>query len=237
MKKSTFFTFAAVAMLLADTSAAKASIASPALITPNDTFTFDIAGFNSTGVGYILGSDETATFGTTQTFATAGYNGQAYTISSSEAIGAATTVDTITVSTPTNFLTSTTVNGTTITILQFDLGDANSGVTSGAANPLNYLTPVTGATSSGYILYSTANTQFNLTSAPTVITPTSLSDAEGVNDGTTAISGLAIHQFTLTISYPTLALIPEPSTYAFVGLGALSLGTVFLRRNRRQAAV
>ena len=93
-------------------------------------------------------SDETATFGMTQTFTAAGYNGQDYTITSSEAIGVTTTVDTITVSTPTNFLSTTTANGTKITQLQFDVGDANSGVTSGIADPLNYLTAVTGATSS-----------------------------------------------------------------------------------------
>ena len=242
MKKSTFFTLAAAA-LLAGTSAAQASSTElslpkvqPEIIAPMDTFTFDIAGFNSAGTtGYILGPDQTATFGTTQTFTAAGYNGQDITISSSEAIGVNTTVDTITVSTPTNFLTTTTVNGTKITQLQFDVGDANSGVTSGTADPLNYLLPVTGATSSGYILYSAANTQFNLMSTPTLITSTSLSDVEGVSDGTTAISTLAVHQFTLTITYPTLALVPEPSTYAAAAIGALALGTVLLRRNRRSA--
>jgi hypothetical protein len=246
MKKGTIlFTLAATVGLLSLSSTAGATEFSPefavhpvapAIITAMDTFTFDISGFNSAGTtGYILGADQTATFGNTQTYTAAGYNGQDYTISSSEAIGVSTTVDTITVTTPTNFLTTTTVSGTKITQLQFDVGDANSGVTSGTADPLNYLTAVTGATSSGYILYSAANTQFNLTSTPTLITSTSLSDVEGVSDGTTAISGLAVHQFTLTITYPTLALVPEPSTMALSGLGLIGCGVVMIRRCRLAA--
>ena len=231
MKKTTLFTLAAAAALLTSTSAARAvvTVPEPSIIAPGDTFTFDIAGFNTTsGTGYILGSDLTATFGTTQTFTAAGYNGQDYTITSSEAIGATTAVDTITVTTPTNFLTTTTVNGTTITDLQFDLGDSNSG-----SNPLNYLTAVTGATSTGYMVYGSANTQFNLTSTPTVITSTSLSDVEGVSTGTTAISGFAIHQFTLTISYPSLAAAPEPSTWALSVLGLVGCAGVVLRRRSK----
>ena len=49
------------------------------LVTPNDTFTFDYAGFNSTsGAGFILGGG-TATFGTPLTLATGGVNGQSIT--------------------------------------------------------------------------------------------------------------------------------------------------------------
>ena len=236
MKKRSFLQIVAALTAftgLAVTSRASVNLAPPNVITPGDTFTFAIAGFNSTsGTGYILGSGEIATFGATQTYVAAGYNGQNYTITSSEAIGATTTVDTITVSTPTSFLTSTTVNGTTINALQFDVGDSNSGVgVATGANPLNYLTPVTGATSTGYIIYGTANTQFNLTSAPTLPTTMSLTDVEGVNTGTTAISGIAIHQFTLTISYPTLAAAPEPSTWAMCGLGLVG-GAVMIRRRR-----
>ncbi|MBE7159571.1 MAG: hypothetical protein INR62_14270, partial [Rhodospirillales bacterium] len=123
MKKSFSLVTLAAASLLAFPSFAGAHVqeiapaqVQPSVISPADTFTFDIAGFNSaSGVGYVLGSSLSTTFGTTQTFVGAGYNGQTYTITSSEAIGATTTVDTITISTPTNFLTSTTVNGTTIT--------------------------------------------------------------------------------------------------------------------------
>ena len=103
-------------------------------------------------------------------------------------------------------------------------------MTTGTADPLNYLTAVTGATSSGYIIYSASNTQFALTSTPTLITSTSLSDVEGVSDGTGAVSTLAIHQFTLNISYPTLTLaVPEPSTWAMMGMGLVA-GAVVVRR-------
>ena len=111
MKKTTFFTLTAAAALLTGTSAAKAAIASPSLVTPGDTFTFDIAGFNATsGVGYILGTGgQTATFGMTQTFTAVGANGQDYTMTSGETINGLTTTDTFTVTTPTSFLTTTTV--------------------------------------------------------------------------------------------------------------------------------
>ena len=56
----------------------------------------------------------------------------------------------------------------------------------------------------------------------------SITDAEGVNDGTNAISALAIHQFTLTVSYPTLAAAPEPSALAMCGRGLIG-GAVMIR--------
>ncbi len=240
-KAASLFTFAATAVLLACSPAAKAGIATdeatPSLITPGDTFTFDIAGFNSTsGVGYILGSGETATFGTTQTYTAAGYNGQDYTITSGETVNGLTTTDTITVSTPTNFLTTTTVSGTKITSLQLDIGDANSGVgVATGANTLDYLTPVTGNTQTGNILYGAANTSFTLTPATTITNSgLSVSAVEGVNTGTTAVSGLAIHSFTYSLTYATVA-VPEPSTVAMMGLGGISLLVGMNRLRRRQA--
>ena len=231
--------FAATAVLLACSPAAKAGIAedsaTPRLITPGDTFTFDIAGFNSaSGAGYILGSGETATFGTTQTYTAAGYNGQDYTITSGETVNGTTTTDTITVTTPTNFLTTANVSGTKITALQFDIGDANSGVgVATGANTLDYLLPVTANTQTGGIIYGAANTAFTLT--PTVTLTNgglSLAAVEGVNYGTTAISNLAVHSFTLSVTYAT---VPEPSTVAMMGLGGLSLLIGMNRLRRRQA--
>ena len=227
---------AALAVLTGFSPAARASadLILPNLVTPNDTFTFAIAGFNSTsGVGYILGSGETAVFGTTQTYTAAGYNGQDYTITSSETVNGGTTTDTFTVSTPTNFLTTTSVNGTKITALQFDLGDANSGVgVATGANTVDYSLAVTGNTQTGNIIYGTANTSFTLNPTTTLTNNgLSLSAVEGVNTGTTAISGLAIHSFTYSVTYNTVPTpAPEPSTWAMLGLGAAGLGVVLRRR-------
>ena len=241
MKKATFFTLAAAAALLTGTSAAKAAVASPALVTPGDTFTFDIAGFNSTsGVGYVLGTGETTTFGTTQTFTAAGYNGQNYTITSGETVSGLTTTDTFTVSTPTNFLTTANVSGTKITALQLDIGDANSGVgVATGANTVDYSLAVTGNTQAGSILYGTTNTSFALTPTTTLSNNNlSLAAVEGVNYGSTAISGLAVHSFTYSVTYNTVpTAVPEPSAYAAAAAGALVLGTVLMRRHRRQAAL
>ncbi len=203
----------------------------PALVTPADTFSFDIAGFNSnSGVGYLLTPQETATFGVPMTFTAAGINGQDITITSGETIGATTTTDTFTVSTPTNFLTTTTVNGTTITALQFDIGNSNSG-----SNPVNVLLPISSYTAAGNILYGASNTSFTLTPATTLGTNNlSYAASEGVNTGTSAISTIAVHSFTYSITYLTAA--PEPSPFAAFGIGLLGLATLALKARKRQVA-
>lgn len=231
MKKATFFVIAAAA-LLAGTSAAQASIADPSVVTPLDTFTFSITGFNSAGTtGYLLTPQETATFGLTQTYAAAGINGQNITITSSEAVGASTTTDTFTVSTPTNFLTTAAVNGTTISTLFFELGTANGG-----GNTVDFLLPIAANyTQAGSLIYGSANTNFSLTVFNTTLSNgnRSLAEAIGVNNGTSAISGVAVHSFTYSITYANA--VPEPSTYAVLALGTVALGTVAARRQRRAA--
>ncbi len=201
-------------------------------MTPGDTFTFDYAGFNGTsGVGYILGGG-TATFGTPLTLPTGGVNGQSLTLTSTETVNGTTTTDTFTLTTPTNFITTTTVNSTKITALQFDIGNANSGVIPGAADTVDYTLPVTGNTQTGNILYGTANTSFTLNPTTTLTNNAqSLAAVEGVNDGTTAISTLAVHSFTYNVTYNTVPTpAPEPSTWAMLGLGVAGLGVVLRRR-------
>ena len=243
MKKSTFFTLAAAA-LLAGTPAAKAvtddgHFSVPDLVNTGDTYSFDVSGFNSAGTtGYLLTPDETATFGATTTYTAVGINGQNITITSSESIGLTTTTDTFTVSTPTSFLTTAKVNGTTIAAVQFDIGNANSG-----SNTVDYTLPITSPYSlSAYVLYGTAETQYSYTPANTAATLTnggdSLAIGEGINFGT-AISTVSPNTLSVSITYPTLSLpnVPEPSTYAAAAVGALALGTVLLRRNRRSAGL
>ena len=236
MKKSTFFTLAAA--LLAGTSAAQAgNPAAPLVVVPLSTFTFDVSGFNSAGTtGYLLTPDETTTFGTTQTYTAAGINGQNITITSSETVGVSTTTDTFTVSTPTSFLTTSKVNNTTIAEIQFDIGDANAG-----GGTVNFAAPVpAGYTDSAYLLYE-GTTTFSYTPATSVNVFTnnneSLAVGEGVNFGS-AISAYSPNTLSYSLTYATVPLAaPEPSTYVTAALGALALGTVLLRRNRRSTGL
>ncbi len=225
-----------IALSLAAAAALSFAQAASAGVTPGDTFTFSIAGFNSTsGAGFILGSGLSTVFGTTNTFAAAGFNAQDYTISSWEVVGATTTTDFFKISTPLNFLTSTKVNNVTITALQFDIGTANSGVgVATGADTISFTDPIASYTAAGNIVYSAANTVFNLT--PTVSLPSGtliLTAAEGVNVGTSAISTLAIHEFDFSITYANAAPVPEASTWAMLmaGLG-LTVGAVRRRRSR-----
>ena len=225
MKKAAFFTLAAAAALLAGSSAAKAAIASPAAVTPLDGFSFDIVGSNSTsGVGFVLGPVETALFGLTVTYNGAGVDGQNYTVTSSETTSGSKVTDTITVSTPVDFINESTYNGTTITALSLAIGSSNT---------LDFSSPLSNITTTGSGLYST-NTTLTFTPSTTLSNNSeSLSATEGINSGTTAITGYDVRSFTYIITYA----VPDPSTYAFAVIGALALGTVFLRRNRRQAAL
>lgn len=201
---------------------------SPDLVTPGDTFSFSLAGFNSaSGQGFLLFTPQNVAFGTTQTYMGLGPNGQDITISSSETVGATTTTDTFTLSTPTNFLTTTTFGGITITALQFDLGTANSG-----SNTVSLVLPITSTTSSGSILFSGGT--FALTPTVTISAGGSAyAGVEGVNSGTSAISTFAVRSFTLTVNYAT---VPEPSTLAFVSLGLAGAGIMIVARRRRTVA-
>lgn len=227
-----------LACLLATGAALSFTQAASAGVITADTFTFSIAGFNgASGTGYILGSGNTATFGQTSTYAAAGYNGQSYTMSSSEVVGATTTTDYFKITTPVNFLTTTTVNGLTITALQFDIGDANSGIgVATGADALNLASSISAFTSTGNIVYGAANTVFNL--APTVTLTNgglSFSMAEGVNYGTNAISALAIHEFDFAITYANPAAVtavPEPASTALFLAGLGLLGFMVVRRKK-----
>ncbi len=232
MKKTTFlFTMAATAVLLAASPSAKAISPMLSLVTPADTFSFDILGYNTaSGSGYFV-AQGVPTFGVTSTYT--GIDGQVVTVSSSETVGVTNTTDTFTVSTPASFITDTTLNGLTITGLELDLGNANSGAANGlaAGNTVDTVLPITTYTGSGTTLYSTSTT--------TKLTPgTTLSNSgmsyaavEGIQAGTSAINQFNVRQFTYTIVYPN---VPEPSTWAMCGLGLVG-GAVMIRRRRLAA--
>ena len=226
MKKLTLLsTFAAAAVLLSGSPAAEA------LVAPGTSFNFDLAGFNlSQTTGYFLTAQSlTATFGTSKTFTGAGYEGQDISITSSETLGATTTTDTFTVSTPTNFLTDATINGTTISDLELNIGDVNSG------GAVAVVYPITSYSATGSVIYGPVGSPSTGAIAPnTMLGPggDSYGVAEGFNTGsaTTPASSYDAHTFTYSITYNTIP-VPEPSTWAILSIGA-SVVVMAIRRRR-----
>jgi hypothetical protein len=218
-------TFLAAAAALMFAQAASAAVAA------GDTFTFDVSGYNNAGTtGYIVGGG-TATFGQTSTVTAV--NGVVYTISSSEVVGATTTTDSFKVTAPTNFLTAAKLNGTTIAVLQFDLGNANSGVIGGTVDPVNLSGAITTDTSTGNIVYSGGN--FTLTPSVTLSSDgLSFAAVEGVNAGGSALYSLAIKEFDFSITYanPTVSAVPETNNWALL-LGGLGVMGFVGRRSRK----
>lgn len=198
------------------------------IVAPLDTFNIAVVGFNAASVGAFIVSPLTATFGMTMTFPGAGLGGQTVTVTSSESFSGPNTIDTVTISVPTNFLPAgTVIGGTPVTTLEMDLGGYNAGV-----NTLDFATPITGATYTGSMLYSGGT--FALNPGPnTVLTNSdmSLKTAEGVNAGGGDLSPFAIRSFTFTATYAT---VPEPSSIALGALGTIAL--LFRKKLFRRSA-
>jgi hypothetical protein len=237
MKKPIFISLAAVT-LLAGVSAAHAVSTDlslpqiqPNLVTPGDTFSFDIVVFNNTTAtaAYAVSPIDT-TFGTTTTYTGVGLGGSNVTITSAETVGITTTTDTFTVSTPSNFApTGYKIGTAAIQGVEFDIDQDTT-----FADPVNTLTPITGYTASGTATYLTSDI---FTESPVVTgTSTAYGQYEGIGVGSGSINADKVSAFTFTLSYPTLA-VPEPSTYAAAAVGALALGTVLLRRRSRVASL
>ena len=206
------------------------AVPASAQVVPGDTFTFNILGFNAaSGNGYLLTPTETATFGATTTFTGAGYDGQDITISSLQTLGVGTTTNTFTISTPTSFISSTTINGLSITGLELDVGAFNA-----SDNAVNVLLPISSYTATGTALYST-NSTIALTPTTQLLSGnTGYGFVEGVNSGTTAISGLNVRRFTYSITYANAvtAAVPEPATWAMMILGMGAVGYAMRRRQK-----
>ena len=231
--KTKVFLFVAASAALFAASNARAAGPSFNLVSPADTFSFDLLGFNTaSSSGYFI-AEGVPTFGVTSTYT--GYDGNVVTVASSESIVGANTTDTFTVSTPTNFVTDTTINGLTITGIEFDLGNANSGAaTTGTANPIDLSTAIGTYTATGSTVYGTSTKQ--ALTPTTTLSNSSLSYAgvEAIQAGTAAINQYTVHSFTYSITYTNA--VPEPSTYACAGAGVLLLGMATVRRNRWQTA-
>lgn len=194
-----------------------ASMADAAVI-PGDRFTFAIVGSSSSPtVFHVLGSGLVATFGTTTTFEGAGVDGLPYTISSSEVIDGTTVTDLFTITTPTSFLNSTTVNGTLISGLSFSVGAPFSGVgVATGADPVNLTVPLSTYTLRGHVVYGINNSTVPL---PPFINlagdALSFTLQNGITIGNLPISNLGVHEFHFSISYP----VPEPATWGLMLLG------------------
>ncbi len=241
-KGSVLFTFAATFGLLAlgssmqakqlapELAAAPSVQPRPALVTPGDTFSFDIVVFNNTAAvaAYAVSPIDT-TFGTTTTYTGVGLGGASVTITSSETVGLTTTTDTFTVSTPTNFAPSGYKIGTSaIQGVEFDIDQDTT-----YADPVNTLTPITGYTASGTATYLTTDT---FTESPVVTgTSTAYGAYEGLSVGSGSINADKVSAFNFALSYPTLALVPEPSSFALAGLGLLGCAGAAVRRRQRAA--
>jgi hypothetical protein len=228
------FTFrlaaAMAAASLAWSSSAGAKDFDPELVAVGDTFSFSVAAVNaSAGVAEFAVSPDDVAFGSTAM--TTGLGGETVTITSSETIGATSTTDTFTVSTPTNFApVGDTINGTAITSLRFEIGEDNA-----YTDPVNVVVPISSYSAVGSTIYGSSSTAS--------ITPvTVLSDsntaygmAESVSlGGTDAVNGAFFHSFTYAITYNTLP-VPEPSAIALSVLGLTACAGVAGFRRLRAA--
>ena len=228
---------------LAAFSSAQAVVPSvePDGVIPSDTFSIEMIGYNTNAATsdiYIIQTNLTPTFGTTQTFANDALGGQTLTVTSSQTGTATNFVDTITVSVPTNFVPAGTTDNANNIIngIVFSIGSylIPSG---GTANPLDFNTSLVGAKYSGSVSGTmTVSTSLSGAQNPLVTNNnTSLSNEEGIQTyvtGTTTprdISTNGINSFTFTVS------VPEPSTYATVLLGAVGLCWLTVKRRRARA--
>jgi hypothetical protein len=215
------FATVTVATLAWSSSARAAIIFAPELVAPMDTFSFDVAAYNTSTspvtAEYAVAPDDVA-FGTTAT--TTGLGSDVVTITSSESVGAMTTTDTFTVSTANFAPVGQTIGGVAITGLQFAIG-----IDSTYGDPVDVALPVTDNTATGSTTYATSTTASLNPTTTVAANGGSYTMYENVSDGGTTLNALKFHSFTYSITYNTIP-VPEPSTWAMmlVGAGLFGLG-------------
>lgn len=217
-------------------------VADPAVVTPADTYSIEILGYNTTtpsGNFYAIANNLTPTFGLTQTYANSTLvAGQVLTVTSSETVNGGTVTDSFRISVPNTFIPAGTVdnNGNVVNALVFSIGNYYI-PTGGTANTLDFTLPLTPGSTTltgtlGYTLNGTPGS-LGLTQNPQYSNGNrSLSNAEaGQTPNGGAISQYNPNSFTLTVTYP----VPEPSTTAAVILGAGALLWITVQRRRVRA--
>lgn len=235
-------TLALASLAVLPSAHAKVNAVDPAAVVTGDTYTIELLAFNSTnpsGNFYVINPNLTnPTFGTTQTFAGATFNGQTLTVSSSESTNAGVTTDTIAISVPNNFIPTGTVdnNGNVVNELAFSIGNYLLPA-GGTGNTLDFSTAVNNPVVTGTAVFTLngITTATGLTQNPVFSNGNkSFSDREDVQSAstTTSISGNNVTGFSITLTY---AAVPEPSTYAAILLGAGALLWVTIQRRRSRA--
>ena len=217
----------------------------PAAVTPLDTFTISVAGFNTADntagnqTGVLLTNVLTVTFNGlgaagAQTFANGAAGSQTVTATTTQTVGATTTIDTIALSVPTNFVPTgtTTSSSTVINDIELDMGEFNGGT-----NTLDFTPAITGTpTYTGSVFYSGGTLTLTNQAATSTLTNGGASLAYYQALSTTSTAGLSqftIKQFNFSITYPNA--VPEPSTWALCALGLAGCAGVVLRRRRARA--
>lgn len=224
---------------LAAVSSVQAVSLEPANVVPNDTFSLEIIGYNTSYPEqniYLTQANLLPAFGTNNSYTNAALGGQTLSVASFEYVNAGVVNDLINISVPNNFVPAGTVDrgGHVLDAIQFGIGNFF------AVNPdpLDFNQPLTSYTVQGSISfrYLGANASGVVPMTTTLgngnQSLTTFGAVFATPQGTGDISANQVNSFTLLITYPAAA-VPEPSTHTAVALGVAGLFLVLRRRRAR----